>query len=182
MACQEADFWCWAAVTECIDAFKGGNLSQAVAATTHVSTGQPGAICTTGDPGTSVSACGTPCKGACNSPHRLSLVLSDCGHPVNTTNIATISFQDIVNVIDSGKLLPLRMNITTGSGGGHFICIVGYSDDGQGNEFVEVLDPLVPGVGLGPAAARDIPFSTFVNGGYTINGDLAIPNFRYDLV
>lgn len=178
MDCQVADFWCWAAVAQSINAFEGRNTTQQDIASNHVS-----AICNPGADPDPVSACGSPCRnGKCNSPHRLSQVLSDEGHAVQATEIKTpLSFQDVVDVIDQGKPLPLRIQITTGGEGGHFICITGYADDGSGNEFVEVLDPLVPGLGRGPASRRDVPFETLSQGRYRVNGDDGIPNFKYML-
>ena len=176
MDCQEADFWCWAAVTQSIDARAGRSTTQAQVATTHVRT-----PCTASDRPDAGSACGSPCAGKCNSPHRLSQVLVDSGHSVRPIRVAGLTFQEVVDVIDDGDPLPLRIAITTGSMGGHFICVTGYAEDDQGNQFVEILDPLVPGIGRGSASARDIPFDSLASGRYRINGDEGIPNFKYEL-
>lgn len=176
MDCQEADFWCWAAVAQSIDAFAGRSATQAQIASNHV-----GTTCAATDSPDPNSACGSPCAGTCNSPHRLSQVLVDEGHGVRAIPVTDLSFQEVVDAIDSGKPLPLRIDIRTGSLGGHFICITGYAEDGDGNEFVDVLDPLVPGLGGGSASTRDIPFDSLTDGRYRVNGDDGAPNFKYEL-
>lgn len=182
MRCQEAEFWCWAAVAQSIDQLRGSLTTQSDVAAAHITAGVPGHRCSPSDTATSDVRCGAPCSGECNSPHKLSLVLADCGHSVNARRINGISFRDVVDVIDAGKPLPLRINITTGALGGHFICIVGYSDDGLGNQFVEVLDPLVPGIGSGDADTFDVPFDDFKVGRYAVNGELGEPNYIYELL
>ena len=181
MICQEAEFWCWAAVAQSIDHLHGSITTQSDVAAAHITSGVPGHRCGPSDKPTSGAQCGSPCSGQCNSPHKLSLVLADCGHGVNAKRINGISFQDVVDVIDSGNPLPVRINITTGALGGHFICIVGYSDDGQGNQFVEVLDPLVPGIGFGAANMFNVPFDEFTAGRYVVNGEYGEPNYLYEL-
>ncbi|WP_077002718.1 C39 family peptidase [Variovorax sp. KK3] len=181
MACQEADLWCWAAVVQALELIGGKAVDQSSIATEHVSANQPGLVCTPHDPIDSGSRCGDPCQGTCNSPHILSRVLDERGLLAAPPRQVTPDFDDVVAVIDNKKPLPVRIRVDTGAGGGHFICVVGYSDDGAGNQFVEVLDPLVPGVGQGPADVRNVPFSTFVGGKYPINGDFGTPNFIYDV-
>ena len=180
MSCQETDLWCWAAVTQAVEDFRGKVVAQADVATGHVSRGQPGATCSSSDPADGTSLCGVPCQGACNSPHILSRVLDERGCLIVARHV-TPTFADVVGAIDGGKPLPVRIRIDTGAGGGHFICVVGYSDDGQGNQFVNVLDPLLPGVGQGAAAMQKIPFAGFVGGQYDINGETGTPNFVYDV-
>lgn len=175
MDCQDAVFWCWAAVAQSLNAFEGRVTSQEQVATHHV-----GKLCSASDAADASSVCGSPCTGSCNSPHRLSEVLRGEGHLVRATLILGLTFQEVVDVIDSGKPLPLRIDIKTGSRGGHFVCIIGYADDGSGNEFVVILDPLVPGLGRGKASVRDIPFDAMTFG-YRVNGDDGIPNYKYEL-
>ena len=178
MDCQHATLWCWAAVAQCINAFKGKSTTQEQVASNNV-----GKSCSMDDlEDETVNCDGTsPCAGNCNSPHKLSHVLSDEGHNVQAINIKVLDFEDVVDAVDNGNPLPLRIAITTGSGGGHFLCITGYADDGDGNRFVDVLDPLVPGVRGGAATVRDIPFETLANGKYSVSGDKGKPNFKYEL-
>lgn len=180
MTCQEADLWCWAAVTQTVEGLRGTTVAQSDIATDHVSLGQPGKVCATTDPVDANVGCGNPCSGACNSPHLLSRVLDERGRLVSKRSCVPV-FQDVVDAIDNSKPLPVRIQINTPVGGGHFICVIGYSDDGAGNQFVEVLDPMIPGVGLGQAGAYNVPFASFVGGGYTVNGDPGTPNFLYDV-
>lgn len=180
MTCQEADLWCWAAVTQTVEGLHGMTVAQSDIATDHVSTGQPGKVCATTDPVDANMGCGNPCSGACNSPHILSRVLDERRRLVSK-RLGVPSFQDVINAIDNGNPLPIRIRIDTPIGGGHFICLIGYSDDGAGNQFVEVLDPMIPGVGLGQASAHHVPFASFIGGSYTVNGDPGTPNYIYDV-
>ena len=180
MTCQEADLWCWAAVTQTVEGLRGTTVAQSDIATDHVANGQPGKVCATADPVDANMGCGNPCSGACNSPHFLSRVLDERGRLVSKRP-GLPAFQDVVDAIDSSKPLPVRIQINTRTGGGHFICVIGYSDDGAGNQFVEVLDPMIPGVGLGPAGVHNVPFASFVGGSYTVSGDPGTPNFIYDV-
>jgi hypothetical protein len=175
MDCQNAEFWCWAAVSQSISRLKGIPRTQEQIASNHV-----GEVCVTTASQDSNSACGEHCVGTCNSPHRLSRVLEDEGHKANAIEISTLSFQEIVDEIDRGEPLPLRINITTGSRGGHFICVTGYLDGGDGNEFVVIFDPLVPGLRGGSATSRTIPFDALAMN-YKVNGDSGTPNFKYEL-
>lgn len=179
MECQTADFWCWAAVTQCINSYLKpvSSPSQAEIASDHV-----GISCSPDDDPLDVATCGrSPCGGACNSPHRLSEVLRSQGHAVDAipTSNNLLTFPEVVKRIDDGRPLPLRINIPAGTNGGHFVCVIGYADDGAGNEFVAILDPLVPGKNLGKAEVRDIPFELLVAGEYPLRGELGIPNYKY---
>ena len=180
MTCQEADLWCWAAVTQTVEGFRGTNVTQSDIATAHVSIGQPGKVCKATDLWEATVGCGDPCSGACNSPHLLSKVLAERGRLGSKRSCIPV-FQDVVDAIDNDKPLPVRIQINTSQGGGHFICVIGYSDDGAGNQFVEVLDPMMPGVGQGKADMHIVPFASFVGGGYTVNGDPGTPNYIYDI-
>jgi len=180
MVCQEAELWCWAAVTQAVEAFRGRVLTQEDVATGHIAHSQPGIACSANDPAEGAARCAKVCAGSCNSPHILSNVLGERGLLISVRQV-TPSFADVTKAIDAQKPMPVRVRIDTGAGGGHFICVVGYSDDGQGNQFVDVLDPLVPGVGQGAASVRNIPFDTFVGGNYDVSGERGTPNFIYEV-
>lgn len=179
MECQTADFWCWAAVTQCINSYLKPvpSLSQAEIASDHV-----GTQCSPEDDPFDVPTCGqSPCGGPCNSPHRLSEVLRSQGHTVSAipTDRNPLTFSEVVQQIDGGRPLPLRIEIPKRTNGGHFVCIIGYADDGAGNEFVAILDPLVPGKNLGRADVRDIPFEMLIAGNYPLRSEIGIPNYKY---
>jgi hypothetical protein len=180
MTCQEADLWCWAAVTQTVEDFRGTTVAQSDIATAHVSIGQPGMVCRATDSSEATVGCGDPCRGACNSPHLLSKVLAERGRLVSKRPCVPV-FQDVIDAIDNDKPLPVRIQINTSDGGGHFICVIGYSDDGAGNQFVDVLDPMMPGVGQGKAGIHTLPFESFVGGAYNVNGDPGTPNYIYDV-
>jgi hypothetical protein len=180
MTCQEAELWCWAAVTQAVEAFRGNVVTQEDVATGHVGHSQPGVTCSVSDPVDGASRCAKICAGSCNSPHILSNVLAERGR-LTAVRQVTPSFADITQAIDASRPVPVRIRIDTGAGGGHFICVVGYSDDGQGNQFVDVMDPLVPGVGLGAASVQNVPFTSFVGGNYDVNGEQGTPNFIYEV-
>lgn len=179
MECQTADFWCWAAVAQCINTFSNRVSSQDQIASDHV-----GNSCSFNDDPVDTPDCGTsPCGGDCNSPHRLSEVLRSQGHavdPIAIDSSADLTFEDVVRAINQDVPLPLRINIPAGSAGGHFVCVIGYADDGEGNEFVEILDPLVPGKNLGNAEVRNIAFETLM-GEYPLRSERGIPNYKYEL-
>ena len=180
MRTQDADLWCWAAVTQTVEGCRGATVDQSEVATGHVSRGQPAVVCTPSDSVDGQVLCGDPCQGACNSPHILSQVLAERGLLAAPARRVLPAFQDVVDAIDQRKPLPVRLQ-PNGEDGGHFICVVGYAEDGSGARFIDVLDPLVPGVNQGPASLRHVPFDTFVGGGYRFNGASATPNFIYDV-
>lgn len=181
MNCQKTQYWCWAAVTESINRWAGMLWKdQAGIASEHV-----GSPCSEGDlPHTDDDPkCGaaTPCARKCNSAHMLSKVLEGQNHLVRAVSVkksGQLTFDRVVEVIDGGKPLPLRISFPNG---GHFVCVIGYADDGQGNEFVAVLDPMVPGVGSSQASVRDTPFDMLTNGSYPLFNEIGIVNFFYEL-
>ena len=176
MTCQQADFWCWVAVTQTVERYAGNALPQTGIATDHIANSQPGVSCTIGSAADATDRCGTNCSGACNSPHLLSVVLTERGRFIAANNVNP-SFSDLSDLLDANTPVPVRIDW---GNGGHFICVVGYADDGRGGEFVDVLDPMVPGINGGPASPRQIPFASFVSS-YTLNGSTGTPNFYYEV-
>jgi hypothetical protein len=156
MTCQEADHWCWAAVAQLVEQAYSSTVTQANIATHHVSRHTPGALCTALDPATPSASCGNNCAAACNSPHRLSIVLSERGR-LNGVQRSRPPFNEIARIIDGGLPVPVRIGWNGGLDG-HFVCVVGYADDGNGILNVEVLDPLDPGMGGGPASLRTLSY------------------------
>ncbi|MGJ9420139.1 C39 family peptidase [Massilia sp. CMS3.1] len=176
MELQNEKYWCWAAVAQSINSFSNGHSpTQAEIATNHTKKDCLASVVPDSYVGCPVEG---KCFGSCNSPHRLSAVLADEGHAVEAIPLENkIDFEEIVDVIDIGKPLPLRINFEEG---GHFLCVIGYADDENGNKFVQLLDPLFPRMGHGHATTRTIPFEQLAVK-YSLHRETGSPNFKYQL-
>jgi hypothetical protein len=180
MTCQEEDQWCWAAVSQTVEQWKGNTLSQSEIASAHVGPGAVPLACihplSTGDSGAVCAGC----KGkGCGDPHSLGVVLTERGRlPVNGAVQAPPAFSDVVDAIDGLKPCPVR--IDWGGNNGHFICVIGYSVDSSGVQRVQFFDPLTPG-SPGLTDEQDMRFATFTSAYPSTGGAVGTPNFFYEV-
>lgn len=180
METQQEQQWCWAAVTQSVERWRGNAITQSEIASFHIDPLAAGLICSHPLGGT---GSGTLCKGCqadCGDPHSLTQVLDGRGRltPNGATNNAP-SFAEVRKSIDADRPLPVR--IEWGGGKGHFVCVTGYAVDGAGIEWVTVHDPLLPGINAGAADDRDLRFATFVTAYPSTSGASGVPNFHYEV-
>ncbi len=122
---QENDFWCWAAVTVCIEACMP---PQRLRSQCSVATLVRGGDC-----------CARPAP--CHRAARLTDALHRVGR-VYTRLQGTLRFGQIRTEIDAGR--PVAVRIGWYGGGGHFVVIHGYFRTLSGVPLVDVADPLFP--------------------------------------
>lgn len=180
MTCQEELQWCWAAVTQSVEAWGGSAQSQSEIASFHIDPNAAGLVCVHPlDPAVPGGVC-TPCQRGCGGPHSLGRVLAQRSRLAGDGAITGVpAFQQIVDAINAQRPLPVRIN--WGNGDGHFICVTGYAVDGDGNQWVAVYDPLTPGVGAGAADEQELRYETFANAYPSSDGSVGRPNFRYEV-
>jgi hypothetical protein len=180
LTCQEEDNWCWAAVSQAVEAFGRRRVSQESVASDHIQAS--GRAFTCAPPNrteTTAGACGSSgCDTACNGPHSLGRVLNERSLLSSyITQGAPILFDQLVHEITArGRPVPCR--IEWGGGWGHFVCVFGWATDTAGNRYVTVHDPLHPGKNAGPAHRREIRYDDFCNR-YALGLSVGTNNYAY---
>jgi hypothetical protein len=181
MTCQQENFWCWAAVTQAVELWRGRQVTQSQIASDHIAPGG-GLVCATPLPaagnGQSCGQCDGP--AGCGDPHFLSAVLKGRGRlAANGATQQPPTFGGIVAAIDAQRPLPVRINWP--DDGGHFICVTGYRRSG-GALYVTVHDPLYPGLDAGAAIPLEMPFDAFSVNYSDMSGSGGVPNYNYEVV
>ncbi len=143
---QETSMWCWAASGEmCMD-FLGYDISQCTEANNRFGF---------------TDCCDNPTPQACVQggwPE-----FNKYGFTYSITNNAAISWNELVNQIDSKKA-PVAFTWAWDGGGGHMMVAIGYQVTDNGTQYVKINDPWPPNVGK----QKYITYSAYVSGsGYT---------------
>lgn len=162
LVCQEEGQWCWAAVTQAVEDWRGSAVSQSEVASHHIAP-DGGLVCAAplGAAGGQVCAA---CAVGCDDAHFLSAVLGERDRlrsaPINDAP----TFKAIREAIYvDQRPIPLRIDWGADTNhSGHFICVVGYKVDGAGKQWVRVFDPLSPGIGEGETEPLTMRFSDLV--------------------
>jgi hypothetical protein len=181
MTCQQEDQWCWAAVTQAVERWRGAEVSQSRVASHHIAPGQ-GLVCSTPLPGVGGQSCGH-CDGSagCGDPHFLSKVLEGRGRlAANGATNHVPPFETIVEAIDDQRPLPVRIGWNGVSG--HFICVAGYRITSSGTARVILYDPLWPGRRAGAAAVIEMDYDAFATDYDAASGNNGVPNYSYEVV
>ena len=123
---QEADDWCWAAVTVSVNKYlaPASNLTQGQLAAEIL----PGC---NGDPNSAV----------CNLPASLTQALNLIHRQAADPIVAPLTFVQIRQAIDSGWPIPVRIVWDDNPGNAHFVVISGYAVSRSGVPLVQVDDP-----------------------------------------
>ena len=128
--------WCWAAVTASIASFYRPSDGWTQCRIVNDRLGQ-------------AACCQNGSSMQCNQPWYLDRALTRVGHLSGYTS-AALSMSQIRSEIDAGRPLGIRIGWVTG--GGHFVGLRGYSDQG----LVDVQDPWY--------GAQSLDYATFRSG------------------
>lgn len=143
MQSQQQTEWCWAAVAASVAGYFG-------------SAGPSGGLWQQCDVVNSELAQSTCCvngaSAACNNPWYLDRALSLVGHLAGSPTPGAIPFANVQGEVDNNR--PVGVRIGWYGGGGHFVVLSGYDDNG-GAQFVDVDDPW-----YGPSVADYSVFAT----------------------
>ncbi len=120
---QERDLWCWAAVASSVSHF--------------YATRSPWTQCSIANSELSRTDCCDP--DACNQTNRLDAALETTGN-LDSWNPGVMLYPDICAAINDKR--PPCCRIAWDGDSGHFVAIVGYTDDGQGSGKLAIEDPL----------------------------------------
>jgi hypothetical protein len=120
---QERDLWCWAAVATSVSRFYDANSSWTQCALANSELAR--ADCCAPD--------------TCNETHRLDTALQTTGN-LDSWNEGAMLYAEICAAIMAQR--PPCCRIAWDGDNGHFVAVVGYTDDGQGSGRLEVRDPL----------------------------------------
>lgn len=182
MTCQEQSNWCWAAVTQAVLAARSVSETQEAVATGHIqASGRPQGCAPPNDGVVGAGACGmgVTCTTPCNGPHSLGAVLGERqllqGY---LSQGAAVSFAQVVSEI-SQRRKPVPCRIDWNGAGGHFVTIIAWRETANGQRFVTVLDPLVPGLRAGAASRREIAFGDFIARYQSGSGGVGTNNYAY---
>jgi hypothetical protein len=178
MTCQEEMQWCWAAVTQSVENWRGSDVSQSEIASSHVSPDAPNPVCVHPlDSSSDGSFCNT-CHRGCGGPHSLGSVLNQRGRLSSGGAVQGIpKFEDITAAIDDQRPIPIR--IDWGNDSGHFICLFGYFTDDSGVRRVRIYDPLLPSLGGGDAEEQTLEYNMFATAYPANDGSTGTPNYHY---
>jgi hypothetical protein len=181
MSGQEQTNWCWSAATQTVCAWAGDVKAQVDVASAHVSHNGRPLSCAAAD-GANVNggncADSDGCAADCNDPHILSVVLKEEGRfSAYITQSAAPTFQQLQGQIDNNAPVPCRIGWT--DGGGHFVVVMGWTIDANGNELVHVLDPDRAASGQ-PVVEIIRGFQDFVSA-YTLSGSTGQVNYSYEV-
>ncbi len=178
MTCQEALKWCWAAVAQAVEDWRGTIVSQVAVASKHINPDGDQSLCEDANGESAFPRCKS-CTESCTGPHRLSEVLKErCLMALGPTKQPP-SFETIRTAIKQQRPLPVRIQ-WNGTTDGHFVCITGYSE-GRNGQWVTVHDPLFPGINKGRAEARDIRYNVFKDKYCVQLNSVGTPNFYYEV-
>ncbi len=122
---QEQTEWCWAAVTASISTFFKVAAYQTQCA---VATDEKGTDCCTDG---SISSC--------NDTASLDSPLNRTGHFDHRLD-STVAFTSLSTEINNGR--PFGCRIEWQGGGAHFVALLGWSQDEEGVQYLDVGDPL----------------------------------------
>jgi Papain-like cysteine protease AvrRpt2 len=183
LVCQEEGQWCWAAITQAVEDWRGSVVSQSEVASHHIAP-DGGLVCATplGDAGGQSCAA---CAEGCGDAHYLSAVLAERNRLKSSPINNPPTFNAIRRAIDVDRRpIPLRIDWgAAANNSGHFVCVVGYKVDGTGKRWVSVFDPLSPGVGEGATEPLTMRFADLVgNATYAASsGSGGSVNYMYEV-
>jgi hypothetical protein len=145
MQTQQANNWCWAAVSVSVAIFFGaGGWTQ----------------CRLAGQELSATCCVSPVPGPCDRAWYLDRALARVGH-FDRIDYTSEPFSTVQSEINTGR--PLGCRIAWAAGLAHFVAIGGWQVASDGAEFVDVFDPYY--------GASTLPYATFVSG-YRSPGDM----------
>lgn len=124
MQAQTESNWCWAAASTSVSHFYWFLSPWTQCRVANAELGRS-------------DCCGTPAPGPCNVPWYLDRALTRTQNHVSITGPA--SFSTVRGEIDAGRLVGARVGWS--GGGGHFMCIYGYSTF-LGQDYFDVDDPI----------------------------------------
>jgi hypothetical protein len=124
MQAQTQSNWCWAATSTSVSRYywSGSGWTQCTVANAELGL---------------AGCCTDPVPGSCNVPWFLDRALNRTGNFVSITGPQT--FAEVRDEIDAGR--PVGARIGWSGGGGHFMCIYGYSWI-VGQEYFDIDDPI----------------------------------------
>ena len=179
---QLEDLWCWAAVTQCIERWKGQEVDQSEVASFHIDPVSPRLVCVhpLAAHESDQICSGQGCDGSsgCGDAHSLRAVLTE-RQRLSKAAADPPSFDLIAQTIDSGRPVPVRIRWNEREG--HFVTVWSYRVDAAGTQWVDVLDPLLGVVG-GPADSVPLRFRDFQQRYPSTGGDVGAPNWYYELI
>lgn len=172
---QEEKNWCWAAVTQAVAA---SDATQQDIASNHLTSG---VVCSGPHRAEGAYADCQPkaCAGVCNAPHRLAAVLEE--HAVLRGRLPTdpSGFWEALKAeIANDNPVPCRVDWN--GRGGHFVTVLGWRVDAQGEHHVVVADPMEPyvqGRSL-PASPQVRRLNDFLTA-YRLGGSVGYVNFAW---
>ena len=124
MQAQTESNWCWAATSTSVSHYYWFWSSWTQCSVASAELGR-------------TDCCSSPVPGACNVPWYLDRALTRTNNFVSITGAA--SFSSVRAEIDAGR--PVGARIGWSGGGGHFMCIYGYSTF-FGQEYFDIDDPI----------------------------------------